>query len=77
MRLLPTAVILLGALYTSAQPANQGQILKCLSIENGTDATPTLMSNGLSPPNDPSRLVGFFCEPVAPGISCTKPFPSW
>lgn len=75
MRLLPTAVFLLSALYASAQPADQGKILACYSVETGTAAAPTLESNGLPPPNDPSLLVGFFCEPLAPGFFCAAPFP--
>ncbi|KAH8992565.1 hypothetical protein EDB86DRAFT_2830456 [Lactarius hatsudake] len=68
MRRLPTAMFLLSALYASAQPADQGKILACYTVETGTAATPTLESNGLPPPNDPSLLVGFFCEPLAPGF---------
>ena len=74
-RFLLTALVLLSALYASAQPSNQGQILKCLSVENGTDASPTLVKNGLPPPEEPSLLVEFFCEPFGGGISCTKSFP--
>ncbi|KAH9053991.1 hypothetical protein EDB83DRAFT_1153526 [Lactarius deliciosus] len=75
MRLISTAIFLLSALYASAQPADQGKILACYTVETGTAATPTLESNGLPPPNDPSLLVGFFCEPLAPGFFCAAPFP--
>ncbi|KAI0260650.1 hypothetical protein BC834DRAFT_899448 [Gloeopeniophorella convolvens] len=78
MRLLPVALVLLRSSFGArAQPANQGDILACSSAETGADAASTLEENGLPPPNDPSLLVGFFCEPLFGGISCNQPFPPW
>jgi hypothetical protein len=77
MRLLPTAIVLLSALYASAQPANQGQVLSCLSAVTGDEAVSTLKEYGLPPPKNSSLLMGEFCEPLAPGFYCNEPFPSW
>ena len=77
MRLLPTAIVLCSALYAIAQPANQGQVLACQDLLTGAEAAPTLKANGLPPPNDPNLLVGYFCEPLSGGFSCSEPFPSW
>ncbi|KAI0260651.1 hypothetical protein BC834DRAFT_899451 [Gloeopeniophorella convolvens] len=66
---------LILALCVCAQPADQGLILFCFQVENGTAATPMLEANGLPPPNDPSLLVGFECERFAGGIPCDQPFP--
>ena len=72
MRLLPSAIILLSALYANAQPANQGDILACLQILPGSNATETLVENGLDPPDDPELFVAYYCEPLPPGIPCEE-----
>lgn len=74
MRLLPTAVALLSALYASAQPANQGQILACGTAITGAQAAPTLKENDLPPPKNMSLLVGYYCEPLIPLTFCNAPF---
>lgn len=75
MRLLPTAIVLLSALYASAQPANQGQILACRSVVTGAEEVSTLKEYGLPPPKNSSLLMGEFCEPLYPITSCAVPFP--
>ena len=72
MRLLPSTIILLSALYANAQPANQGDILACLQILPGANATETLVENGLDPPGDPDLFVAYYCEPLPPGIPCEE-----
>ncbi|KAI0247473.1 hypothetical protein BJV78DRAFT_1157187 [Lactifluus subvellereus] len=76
MRLVSTAVTLLGAFYAYAQPANQGDVLACLEVETGAKANKTLVDNGLPPPNNPDLLVGFYCEPQQGITPCNKPLPS-
>ena len=74
MRLLPTTIVFLSALYATAQPANQGQILACSTAITGAQAASTLEDNDLPPPKDMSLLVGEFCEPLMPLTFCNAPF---
>ncbi|KAI0299655.1 hypothetical protein B0F90DRAFT_1727523 [Multifurca ochricompacta] len=76
MRLFSIALVLLTLTGVHAQFPPHGDIWACLEVHTGEEATPTLVKNGLPPPNDPELLVGYFCEPLAPGIPCYKPFPS-
>ena len=75
MRLLPTTIVLLSALYATAQPANQGQILACSTAITGAQAASTLEENDLPPPKDMSLLVGEFCEPLMPHLLQRTIFP--
>ena len=65
MRLLPTALALFGALYPSAQRADQGDFLLCRSVETGAEVITTLVRHGLASPNDPNFLVGHYRDSVS------------
>ena len=65
MRLLPTALALFGALYPSAQRANQGDFLLCRSVETSAEVITTLVRHGLASHNDPNFLVGHYCDSVS------------